>query len=137
MNSMLLEQRVAKQEKLSAPKHSARISVTYIVGSLRDGGTERQVLQLMQHLDRTRFDPSLILMEGVNIERTHGLIDNCFVLGMTQAGSSRWLPRSRSLSKAVYSTAKHLRYLQSQIVHAFLPGPSILGGMPLAWLEFR
>jgi|GEM_PF-385701 glycosyltransferase involved in cell wall biosynthesis len=129
MNSTLVEPSIVNNEELNAGGRHAKLRVTYILGSLRDGGTERQVLQLMQHLDKMRFDPSLILMEDANLDRVRGVVENCFVLGIPQTGSSRWLQRSMSLSKAVYLTAKYLRNLHSDLVHAFLPGPCILGGI--------
>jgi glycosyltransferase involved in cell wall biosynthesis len=113
----------------SAQGCDPKLSVTYILGSLRDAGTERQVLQLMEHLDRRRFDLSLILMEAVNTERVRGLVHNCFVIGIPQAGNSRWVSRSFSLLKAIHSTKGYLQVLRSDIVHAFLPAPSIIGGI--------
>jgi glycosyltransferase involved in cell wall biosynthesis len=105
------------------------LKVMYVLGSLRDGGTERQVLELIRHLDRDRFEPSLMLMEDANVERSRGLTDQCFVLGIPQGGNSRWLFRSTSLVKAVMRAQGYMKHLQIDIVHPFLPGPCILGGM--------
>jgi glycosyltransferase involved in cell wall biosynthesis len=105
------------------------LKVTYILGSLRDGGTERQVMELVRHLDRDRFEPSLLLMEDANVERARGLTEQFFVLGIPQGGNSRWFFRSASLAKAVVLARGYLKDLRSDIVHAFLPGPCILGGM--------
>jgi len=105
------------------------LKVMYVLGSLRDGGTERQVLELIRHLDRDRFEPSLMLMEDANVERSRGLTDQCFVLGIPQGGNSRWFFRSTSLVKAVMRAQGYMKHLQIDIVHAFLPGPCILGGM--------
>jgi hypothetical protein len=52
------------------------LKITYVLGSLRDGGTERQVLELLRHLDRSSFEPSLILMEDANVERARGLTEH-------------------------------------------------------------
>ena len=108
---------------------TSRLKITYVLGSLRDGGTERQVLELLRHLDRDCFEPSLILMEDANVEQAQGLIEHCFVLGVPQGGNSRWFLRSGSMAKAVMRAQQHLKHLRSDIVHAFLPGPCILGGM--------
>jgi len=105
------------------------LKITYVLGSLRDGGTERQVLELVRHLDRKTFEPSLILMEGANVERSRDLVEHCLVLGVPQGGNSRWHLRSASLVKAVLRAQVHMKRLRTDIVHAFLPGPSILGGM--------
>jgi len=105
------------------------LKITYVLGSLRDGGTERQVLELLRHLDRSSFEPSLILMEDANVEKARGLIEHCFVLGVPQGENSRWFFRSASMAKAVMRAQAHMKHLHSDIVHAFLPGPCILGGM--------
>jgi glycosyltransferase involved in cell wall biosynthesis len=105
------------------------LKITYVLGSLRDGGTERQVLELLRHLDRKRFEPSLVLMEGANVEQSRGLVEHCFVLGIPQGGNSRWHLRSASLVKAVMRAQVHMKRLRTDIVHAFLPGPCILGAM--------
>jgi glycosyltransferase involved in cell wall biosynthesis len=113
----------------SIASQKSTLKITYVLGSLRDGGTERQVLELLRHLDRSRFEPSLILMEHANVERARGLVEHCFVLGVPQGGNSRWFLRSASLVKAVMRAQAHMKHLHSDIVHAFLPGPCILGGM--------
>ena len=104
------------------------MKVTYIVGSLRDGGAERQVLELIRHLDRSTFAPSVILMEDAGLERARECVEQCFVMGIPQGGNSRWLRRSLGLAKAVHKTRMQLRAWESDVVHAILPGPSILGG---------
>lgn len=40
----------------------ARVKVYLIAGSLDGGGSERQTLTLLQHLDRSQFDPHLLLL---------------------------------------------------------------------------
>jgi glycosyltransferase involved in cell wall biosynthesis len=107
----------------------SRLKITYVLGSLRDGGTERQVLELVRHLDRDRFEPSLMLMEDANADQSRGLVERCFVLGIPQGGNSRWFFRSTSLTKAVLRAREYMQDLGSDIVHAFLPGPCILGGL--------
>ena len=41
---------------------SRRTRVLFAIGSLTGGGSERQVVQLLQHLDRNRFEPLLYLV---------------------------------------------------------------------------
>lgn len=118
----------AAPPRTASPTKSV-LKITYVLGSLRDGGTERQVLELLRHLDRNFFEPSLILMENVNVERSRDLVEHCFVLEVPQGGNSRWLSRSASMTKAVMRAQSHMKQLRSDIVHAFLPGPCILGGM--------
>jgi glycosyltransferase involved in cell wall biosynthesis len=124
----LLAEAPAIAARAPASRKSA-LKITYVLGSLRNAGTERQVLELLRHLDRGLFEPSLILMEDANAEQARGLVEHCFVLGVLQAGSSRWFFRSASLAKAVMRAQAYMKHLGSDIVHAFLPGPCILGGM--------
>lgn len=42
-----------------------RIRVGLLIGSMRGGGSERQTLLLLSHLDRERFEPTLIVSEAV------------------------------------------------------------------------
>ena len=127
MTELLAEDLAVPARGIVCQKSTLRI--TYVLGSLRDGGTERQVLELLRHLDRSRFQPSLILMEDANVEQSHGLIEHCFVLGVPQGGNSRWFFRSASMARAVMRAQAHMKHLRSDIVHAFLPGPCILGGL--------
>jgi glycosyltransferase involved in cell wall biosynthesis len=39
----------------------ARVRVLFVIGSMGGGGAERQVLEILKRLDRTRFEPSLYL----------------------------------------------------------------------------
>ncbi len=50
---------------------SQPVRVVFAVGSLAGGGSEKQVLRILQHLDRTRFRPFLYLIqrEGELLER--------------------------------------------------------------------
>ena len=104
-----------------------RVKITYVVGSLRDGGTERQVMELIRHLDRNRFEPSLVTMEDVNLDRANGLVEARYTMGIAEGGNSNWFGRSLSIAGAVRRASGFLRGLQTEIVHAFLPGPSIVG----------
>ena len=39
--------------------------VLFMISSMRGGGSEHQVLLLLQHLDRTKFEPHLFLTDPV------------------------------------------------------------------------
>jgi glycosyltransferase involved in cell wall biosynthesis len=111
-------------------EHSGRgLNVTYIVGSFRDAGAERRTLELIKHLDRRFFNPSVILMEGTGVERALDWTDQCFVMGIPEGGNSRWFGRSLSFANAIRKTRKQLIAWKSHIVHAMLPAASILGGI--------
>jgi glycosyltransferase involved in cell wall biosynthesis len=104
-----------------------KVSVTYLVGSLRDAGTERQALELMKRIDRRKFRVSLILLEEAGCDRLPDCIEELEILNMAQAGVSRWFQRAPSLLRAVFRLQERLRSWGTDILHAFLPGPSILG----------
>jgi glycosyltransferase involved in cell wall biosynthesis len=106
-----------------------KVKIAYIVGSLRDGGAERHVLQLIRNLDRQIFEPSLILMEAVNLDRAEEVVAQHFVMHIPSSGNTRWLRRGFSMARAVRSVAVRLKAWECDVVHAILPGPSILGGM--------
>jgi glycosyltransferase involved in cell wall biosynthesis len=128
MMTELLAEAPAAPRSTAAPAKPA-LKITYVLGSLRDGGTERQVLELLRRLDRKSFEPSLILMEGANVEQSRDLVEHCFVLGVPQGGNARWIFRIATLTKVVLRARSHLKDLRTDIVHAFLPAPCILAGM--------
>lgn len=127
MTPELLQPVPALHDRKPAPTVIRRVKVTYVVGSLRDGGTERQVLELIRHLDRSRFEPSLVTMEDVNLDRANGLVEARYTMGIREAGNSNWFGRSLAIAGAVRRTSGFLRQLQTEIAHAFLPGPSVVG----------
>jgi glycosyltransferase involved in cell wall biosynthesis len=106
-----------------------KIKVTYIVGSLRDAGAERRTLELLRHLDRKQFSPSIVLMEQAGIERARDWTDEWFVMGIPESGNSQWAMRSWSFANAIRRTSKQLRTWRSDVVHAMLPASNILGGV--------
>ncbi len=108
---------------------SRQINLTYVVGSLQDSGTERQVMELLKHLDRTIFEPSVILMEDTGSDRARELVDKSFVMGVPEKGNIRWLKRSLSLCGAIRRTQQQLESWKTDVIHTFNPGPSILGGI--------
>ena len=106
-----------------------KIRVAYIINSLRDGGAERQLLELLRHHDRNQFDLSLILMDGHSAKRVSKLVDDVFVMNVPVDGNANWFPRTLCYVNAIRRTSSYLRQWRPDILHALLPGPCILGGM--------
>lgn len=106
-----------------------RLRVAYIVGSLGIGGAEGQVLELIRGLDRVRFSPSLVVLENVEMQRTHESMSETFTVGIPQGGNSAWITRSVSFVSAIRKICHQFKRWRSDLVHAFLPAPSILGGV--------
>jgi predicted O-linked N-acetylglucosamine transferase (SPINDLY family) len=65
-----------------------KIRVAYIINSLRDGGAERQLLELLMGHDRERFELSIVLMDGQNAERVHHLVNDVFIMGVPHSNTS-------------------------------------------------
>jgi glycosyltransferase involved in cell wall biosynthesis len=103
--------------------------ITYVTHSLADGGAERQIIELIRNLDRSRFGLSLVLLEGLNSERAMGLVDHLEVLHVPFSGNSRWLQRTPSLIKAAVRLGRLFRQWQTDLVHAYLPAPCILSAI--------
>jgi len=119
------EQQAATSEKL--PKR--KIRVAYVINSMRDGGAERQLLELFRLHDRDRFQLALILMDDLNAQKARDMVDDVFVMGITFDGNSNWLPRTMDYLSAIRRTSAYLREWKPDVVHAQLPAPCILGGM--------
>src|SRR5437773_1068627 len=128
--------RLLQQEQpsaIGARLHKRKIRVAYLINSMRDGGAERQLMELFRLHDRDRFELALILMDNLNADQARGLVDDVFVMGITFDGNSNWVPRSMSYVNAIRRTSAYLREWKPDIVHAQLPAPSILGGMAAAF----
>lgn len=108
--------------------NSQRVNLVYMLGSLEDGGAERRTLELIKHLDRRLFAVSLVLMEETGIGRALDCVDQHFIMRVPAGDKSRWWARIPSLTRAIWKTREQLVRWRSHIVHAMLPGPSILGG---------
>lgn len=113
----------------SSQQFSRRVKVTYILGSLSAAGTERQALALMSQLDRERFSISLILFQEDGVDKIPKDIDLCAVLAIPQE-SSNWLSAALPWAKAMAKVHSLFLTKRPDIVHAFLPGPSIWGVVP-------
>jgi glycosyltransferase involved in cell wall biosynthesis len=104
-----------------------KVRITYMINSLRDGGAERRTIELLKHINRRRFIPSLMLMEETGLENAQRWAQQSFVMGMPQSGNARWLQRTPALFKAVWKTQAQLRAWRPHVVHALLPAASIIG----------
>lgn len=104
------------------------IRIVYAIPSLEDGGAERQLLELLRRLDRSRFEPSLVLLDGRRAQRASGLVVHVLDLAMPSGGNVRWLRRSLSFFTAVWRMRRCFRLWRTEMLHAFLPAPTILAG---------
>ncbi len=103
-----------------------RTRLTYVIGSLSRGGSESQLIELLKHIDRTRFLPSLILLVKCATDWAAGLVDECFSLQFDSQPRSKPLFRGAKAAAATLRLAKYLRRTKPDIVHAILPASCIL-----------
>ena len=105
-----------------------RIKVAYIIGSLRTGGAEGQLLELLHGLDRHIFDPSLILFRPDTSSRAEGVVDQVYSIGKPK--TSGLLDRFDLLKFPLFlfRTRDLLRKIRPDVLHAFLPEAATIVG---------
>ncbi len=102
------------------------IRVNFVIDRLTRGGTETQLLALVRSLDRARFAPSLVLLDGTDADSHELAPDDCPVLRLGLTKLHR--------PTAVAAAAKLARFWREQRVDVvqtyFLD--SVYFGVPLA-----
>ena len=97
------------------------IRITYVIGSLEIGGAERQLVRLVNGLDKTRFQPSLLCLTGT------GPLEAELDEGITVA--SPRLPRISQTSRhdavttairLLAAIRREIRRQKPDIVHAYM-----------------
>jgi glycosyltransferase involved in cell wall biosynthesis len=101
--------------------------ITYLLPNLESGGTERHVLNLARHIDRSRFSPSLVTTAGGGALYP----DFSDVLTVTVNGDTGRGKRFRSSPMEHFKTVQMLvgmfRDEAPDILHAYLPAPNVIG----------
>lgn len=105
-----------------------KIKVCYLIGTLSTGGAEGQVVELIRHLDRSRFEPSLVLEAGGGTERVNGLVTEVKILRPNAKPIRATMKRAYHAQMALRRLCSHLSHLSPDILHAFLPGSVIYAG---------
>ncbi len=107
-------------------KHQRRCRIAYIIGSLGTGGAERQLLELLTHLDRSWIEPHLVLFTPETAERAQGLVSDVFSLDIPPR-PAHWRSKLMTGAKAAFRLYRHFSKIRPDIVHAILPVSCILG----------
>lgn len=108
---------------------SNRIRIVFVIPSLTRGGAERQVLALLRGLDRSRFDPTLVLFEKQPAADSYDATDaveRILTLDIPAGGNFR-PHRAPALLLAATRLARILHELRADVLHAFLPAPAMVG----------
>ncbi len=114
----------------SSPKEAAAqpIRVCYLIDNLAVGGTEKQLLALIAHLDRSRVQPYLCLLDGMPESSQALEPQDCSVLRL----GARSLRSPRAIS-AGWRFIRFLRQQQIDVVQLHFPDSTYFGA-PLAKL---
>jgi L-malate glycosyltransferase len=104
------------------------IRICFIIDELAVAGTETQLLALIRHLDRTRFQPELVLLRGGS-QTSRALEPDCCPVHRLGVGSLR---RPATVA-ATLRLARWLRRERFDVVQTYFPDSSYVG-MTAAWL---
>ncbi len=110
------------------------IRITFIIGSLEVGGAETQLVRLVNALDRSRFQPSVLCLYGGGPLQSD-LAADVLVTTVSLLRFSQPSVRSKALLavRILWTIGIGLRRQRPEIIHAYLPGGYVLGGVA-AWL---
>lgn len=109
------------------------VRVSFVIGSLATGGAERQLIELIQRIDRSRWQPSLVLFDDLDLERARELVDNVFSLDISRGGLSRSKLKGAVACGAIMRLVRHWSSNRPNVVHAILPA-SFVFAVPAARL---
>ena len=110
---------------------SNRIRIVFVIPSLTRGGAERQLHELVRGLDRTRFEPTLVLFENDHQAYRYEIdssVERTLSLNIAAGGNFR-LHRALTMLVAATRLARLLRELRPDVLHTFLPAAAMVGGI--------
>jgi glycosyltransferase involved in cell wall biosynthesis len=105
-----------------------KIKVCYLIGSLGTGGAEGQVLELIRKMDRSQFEPMLVMETGGGAERINNTVESVTVLRPNGGPIRTTMKRAYHAQRAFRRLCSHLRNTRPDILHAFLPAAVIYAG---------
>jgi len=104
-----------------------RFRVVYLIWTLRPGGAERQLLELLRGLDRRRYDPSVITFRPGSSD------SDCPCPLITLATPTGGLIGKFLLALVCFGRlVRALRKIRPRILHSFLPELATIYGGPAA-----
>ena len=92
-----------------------------MIGSLQTGGAETQVSEMMNHFDRERFEPSLILFAPRGLERAQAFASEVKLLRNQPQIAGGPIKRAYYAALSLNRLRSHLDQIRPNVLHAFLP----------------
>ncbi len=119
---------MAESPRQQSPVELRPLRICFVIDELATAGTETQLLALIRHLDRRRFDPQLCLLRGESPNSRILEPDDCPVhrLGVGP------LCRPRALMK-LWRFARWLRRSRIDVVQTYFPDSSYFGVLAACW----
>jgi len=99
----------------------SKINVAQLIGSLGGGGAEQQVVQLVNHLDESRFNKHVVVFW----DKTTGFKDS--LTTMVKYYSLQY--RRRTMPVGILKLARHLKKNKIDVLHCHMYDPNKIGSM--------
>jgi glycosyltransferase involved in cell wall biosynthesis len=107
---------------------SEKCRIVFLIPSLVRGGAEGQVWELIRRMDRSVFEPTLVLFDEVEEGYCRDAM-NCDVhlLHASIGGNRRWFSKAFEHVTVTRRLYGYFRKASPLVVHTFLPAATILG----------
>jgi glycosyltransferase involved in cell wall biosynthesis len=109
---------------------AAPIKIVFITSSLTTGGAEMMLLKLLQHLDRSRFEPTVISL------RSKGEVGPCIEalsIPVIALGLTSGIPNPLKL----FTLVNHLRKIKPMVTQTWMYHADLLGGLAARFVGCR
>jgi len=113
-----------------SPFRDDPIRITYVIGSLEIGGAERQLVRLINGLDKSRFQPSLICLFGAGPLQAE--LDEGVTVASLRLPSLRRNSRRNAVTTAIRllgAVRRDIRRQKPDIVHAYMMTAYVLAAV--------
>jgi glycosyltransferase involved in cell wall biosynthesis len=100
----------------------AKHKIVYVIGSLRRGGAERHLVELMKAIDRTRFEPKIYCLGQKDIlsGEVEALGITVKEFGFLSAGKKSLLYKAKESVLLIWRMMRSIRQDRPHIVHTYL-----------------
>jgi glycosyltransferase involved in cell wall biosynthesis len=103
-------------DRVPQRERGRRLRIAFVIGTLRCGGAEHQLIEIARNLDSRQFDPLVVTLRSSQADQEKG----CRVVALSPPkGSAARLPWDGALM--LRNMVRIAREFQPDLVHAFLP----------------